>query len=283
MQHAPSTLGRKYTWHPGLPNRFALHYESAGKQEAELPQSVDLRSAFPPVYDQKSLGSCVDNAVAALIESSCMAAKYKWPFTPSRLFLYYNARSIEGTVDSDSGSSVADGINSANEFGVCPEVIHDGSTPDWLWTYDDGQTKFKEKPPAQCYKDAILHKAIKSEIINLDRNTVLNALAAGKAFAFGFTVHQSFESSQMAADGIMHAPGGLDWLTDPVLGGHCTVVVGYMLNHPMGHQGVTDWAIVRNSWSANWGDKGHFYMPLDQVLCNAQQASDAHAIDLVGV
>lgn len=273
---------RNYGWRPSHPTINALRLVSPGLPESELPQSVDLRDQFPAVYDQGQLGSCTANAIAAAIQHQCIKNKYKWQFTPSRLFIYYNEREIEGTTQSDSGASIADGINSVNKQGVCPETEADGTSPDWLWTYDDGSEKFKQKPPQQCYRDAVLHKALKAEQVSLDRNTVLNVLAAGRPSVFGFTVHRSFESQQMAKDGIMHVPQAFD-IFDPQIGGHAITALGYALNKPMGSQGIKDWALIRNSWGSAWGVEGHFWMPLDQIMCNAQVASDAHTVDLVGV
>ncbi len=38
-------------------------------------------------------------------------------FTPSRLFIYYNERVIEGTVSTDAGAQVRDGIKSVATLG----------------------------------------------------------------------------------------------------------------------------------------------------------------------
>ena len=39
----------------------------------------------------------------------------------SRLFIYYNERKIENTIDSDSGASLRDGIKTIHNIGVCKE------------------------------------------------------------------------------------------------------------------------------------------------------------------
>ena len=96
----------------------------------------------PAVYNQLSLGSCTANAIGAAIEFDRL--KQGLPdFVPSRLFIYYNERVIEGTVRSDSGAMLRDGIKSVASQGVCPE-------PEW--PYDI--SKFAEKPPAKAYRDA---------------------------------------------------------------------------------------------------------------------------------
>ena len=49
-------------------------------------------------------------------------------FMPSRLFIYYNERAVEGTIASDSGAMIRDGIKSVAKLGVCDETV---------WPYDD--------------------------------------------------------------------------------------------------------------------------------------------------
>ncbi len=70
-------------------------------------------------------------------------------FTPSRLFIYYNERDMEGTVNSDSGAQLRDGMKSVGSLGVCPED---------MWPYVIAN--FAEKPSDNCYQTALQHKAI---------------------------------------------------------------------------------------------------------------------------
>ena len=68
----------------------------------KLPSGVDLRSRMPPVYDQGQLGSCTANAI-------CAAIGFDLPgFVGSRLFVYYNERVLEGTVNTDAGAFLRD-------------------------------------------------------------------------------------------------------------------------------------------------------------------------------
>lgn len=279
---SPLALNRKLNFRPSMPSINALRLFLPRLSDDQLPLEVDLENEFTPCYDQLQIGSCVDNAVGALIERQINITNYKYKFRPSRLFLYYNARMREGTVDSDSGSTITDCVAAANEYGVCPEIEGDGTSPDWLWPYIDNGIAFKTKPSDQCYKDAVLHKVLQDQIVSLDANTVLNALAARKPFAFGFTVHKSFMSQQTAQTGIMKVPSAWDIL-DPTEGGHGVDAIGYKLNTPMGDQGIKDWVKVRNSWATNWGQKGYFWMPLNEILCNPNVSCDAHTVDLVGL
>ena len=44
-------------------------------------------------------------------------------FTPSRLFIYYNERLVEGSVNQDAGAMIRDGIKTMSKVGVCPESV----------------------------------------------------------------------------------------------------------------------------------------------------------------
>lgn len=274
-----SQFNRKFGWLKDKEDPRDLKF-TATKPEKDLPLVVDFREKCSEVYDQGQLGSCTANAIAGAMEHLDIKNAYKWPHIPSRLFIYYNERKMEGTIDQDSGAYIRDGIKSVNLQGACPELIRDGSKPEWLWPYSDDAETFKKEPPKICYEKAVYHKALKYESVKLDRASVLNALAEGKPVIFGFMVHQSFQSDAVAKTGIMPIPR--IQLIDPILGGHAVCAVGYLLDHPMGTQKVKDWLIVRNSWGNGWGDNGYFYMPLDRVFCNRSECSDAWAISATG-
>jgi C1A family cysteine protease len=265
-------------WRPQLPDFRDTPYSRPTVALADLPPSVDLRPVMPPVYDQGQLASCTANALAGAVQFDTLRSSFKWQFQPSRLFIYYNERAIEGTTGSDAGANIRDGITSINTQGVCPEVEADNTQPDWLWTYDDGPTKFKEQPPATCYTDSVLHKSLKYEAVDLtNQEQCLTALANGDAIVFGFTVYNSFMTQAVADSGIMPVPG---WL-EGVAGGHAVMAVGYLLNTPMGTQGVTDWVLCRNSWGTAWGLAGYFWMPMDKVFLNPNMTSDGWVISLM--
>src|SRR5204863_65916 len=86
-----------------------------------LPPSVDLRSECAPIYDQGQLGSCTGNGIAGAIEFDQRKQGTR-AFTPSRLFIYYNERVIEGTVKQDAGAQIRDGIKSVGTLGAPPET-----------------------------------------------------------------------------------------------------------------------------------------------------------------
>src|SRR5450759_909977 len=106
----------RYGWLPDLPDQRDYFYAAPVEMAGALPISIDLRPQCPPVYDQGQLGSCTANAIAGAIEFDRMKQKLA-DFVPSRLFIYYNERVIEGTVRSDSGAMIRDGIKSVASLG----------------------------------------------------------------------------------------------------------------------------------------------------------------------
>lgn len=228
-----------------------------------MPERVDLRPLMPAIYDQQSLGSCTANGIAGAFEY-CLKKLGLTDFMPSRLFIYYNERDIEGTVNSDSGALIRDGIKSVNSIGVCSET-------DWPYDIRD----FTWKPSATAYNNALKHKAIQYQKIFYTRpENIRLSLANGLPVVFGFTVFQSFETDQTKSTGIIPLPKA----GESILGGHCCVIVGYL---PMGAlvPGRRH-AICRNSWGTNWGDKGYFYMDFE-FLDNPNYCDDFWSINVV--
>ena len=134
-----------YGWRPDLPDIRDLLYAAPHVVASTLPPAVDLRPQCPPVFDQGQLGSCTGNAIAGAIAFD--QRKQGLPeIAPSRLFIYYNERVMEGTTDSDAGAQLRDGIKSVHKLGVCPET---------KWAYDIAQ--FAARPPDVCYTDALAH------------------------------------------------------------------------------------------------------------------------------
>jgi len=231
----------RYGWLPDLPDNRDHLYAAPVEVVGALPAKVDLRPRCPRVYNQGQLGSCTANAIAAALEFDRLKQKLD-DFTPSRLFIYYNERVMEHTVDSDSGAMIRDGIKSVAKQGDCPESE---------WPYD--LVKFRTKPPKACYTDALKYRAVLYQRVTQTLSQLKGCLASGYPFVFGFTVYDSFESAQVAKTG--HA--SLPVAHDKVVGGHAVLAVGY--------DDTKQWFIIRNSWGDKWGIKGYFTLPYSYV------------------
>ena len=228
-----------YGWRPQRPDHrdYILCDPHA---PAKLPTSVSLRNSpnMPSVYDQGQLGSCTANAIAGAYEFELK--RQGEDFMPSRLWIYYQERVIEGTVDQDAGAELRDGLK-VTAAGVCPESD---------WPYDI--STFTGPPPASATADAPRSQDLGYYSIVPGHGSLRACLAAGFPFVFGFSVPQSFESLS-GSDPLLDLPSP----TEQFVGGHAVCAVGY------------DWTCqrfpvpvfeVRNSWGEGWGDGGYFFM-----------------------
>ena len=220
----------------------------ARRGAAPLPAWVDLRPKMPPIFDQGNIGSCTSQAGAAAIQF------FHWAFEPSRLYLYYQERLADGDPLTDSGSSLTQCVETLTKVGVCSEKA---------WPYVE--SKFADKPPAECDKEAAEHRAIKSEPVAQTLESLKACLASGHPILIGITVYESFESEQVAKNGVVPMP---DVVNEQILGGHAVLLVSYTEKSKF---------ICRNSWGKNWGEAGYFYLSFEYVL-NPSLASDFHAI-----
>jgi C1A family cysteine protease len=244
----------RYGWIPDLPDHRDHIFLAPVPVLAALPPSVDLRPGCPAtVYDQGQLGSCTANAIAAAFEFD-LGKQQLADFMPSRLFIYYNERRMEGTVDTDSGAMIRDGIKSLAKQGVCTEDA---------WPYNI--PKFADQPPPECYTQATANRAVSYQRVPQVLNQLRGCLAHGYPFVFGFTVYESFESDEVARTGVVNLPAA----GETALGGHAVLAVGY--------DDASARFLVRNSWGAGWGQAGYFTIPY-AYLTDRGLASDFWAV-----
>ena len=248
---------KRYGWIPDLPDQRDHLYAAPLEVVQALPSNVDLRPRCPSVFDQGQLGSCTANAIAGAIQFDQMKENLAQIFTPSRLFVYYNERAIEGTVASDSGAQIRDGIKSVASQGVCPED---------LWPYVIAN--FAEQPPANCYQIAAQHTAVLYSRLAQNLTLMKGCLASGYPFVLGFTVYDSFETQEVAQTGVAPMPAS----GEHVLGGHAVAAVGY--------DDAQQRFIVRNSWGTGWGMNGYFTLPY-AYLTQRSLSSDFWTIRIV--
>jgi C1A family cysteine protease len=202
-----------------------------------LSNIVDLRKWCSPIEDQLHLGSCVAQAIVGAFElmiNKSYPGKFK---DLSRLFLYYNARLLDGYTEEDVGVYVRDGIKAVNKWGICAED---------LWPYLI--KKFADIPMAESYIDA------KTRLIDTYKrietvDDMISTINTGFPIVSGIQVFNGFD--ELRRDGKLGMPSRKDEL----LGGHAICIVGY--------DNIKKYFICRNSFGEDWGDKGYFYMPHD--------------------
>lgn len=255
---------RKFGWKKSLPDhrhfKYAAHPEMQFK--LTLPPLVDLRPEMSPIENQGELGSCVAHGTAANLEflemrdikeklmgSVIFTAGLFQPM--SRLFIYWNARVIDGDPSQDGGTQVSSALQALKTIGVCSEGI---------WPYNPGNVF--SMPTPDCFNVATRHEVL--EAFKLDNTNIAQlkqCLALGFPFVFGITVYDSFMGDGVATTGIIPIPA----MSESLLGGHCMCCVGYDDSKSM--------FIIRNSWGTQWGLYGYAYIPYD-YLTSADLAAD---------
>jgi hypothetical protein len=205
-----TVVNKGYGWKPGLPDIRDYRLNFSG---AEVAPEVDLRKTgyAAQIWDQGPLGSCTAHGAGFAYAFDLEKQGQGDDFTPSRLYIYYNTRVIEGTVSEDSGASITDAIKSINKYGAPPEA-------DWQYNTD----RFTEKPSVQAYTDGALRQAVKYARVNQTVADMQACLTAGTPIVIGFTVYESFESQAVADTGDVPMPT----TSEQVMGGHCVAVVG---------------------------------------------------------
>lgn len=248
------STGERFGWMHDLPD-FRDH-QYAKVSHTKLPPTVRLDEdpSMPAPYDQLQLGSCTANAIAGAVEFDLRRQQLA-DFMPSRLFIYWNERNMEGSVNSDAGAYIRDGIKSVAKLGVCSETD---------WQYDIGA--FAQRPPDTAYQQALQTRA--TSYARVPRKSLQRCLADGNPWTIGIAVYSSFE--QIGSDGMMPMPTP----GEQMLGGHAPLGVGYAtINGKLYYR-------VRNSWGTSWGDHGYLWMPAEYTQ-NSGLSSDFWAIKTV--
>jgi C1A family cysteine protease len=250
---------KRFGWIPDLPDARDHIYSAPVPALMTLPLKVDLRARCPTVLDQGQLGSCTANALANVHLFDQMKQQAAAPFLPSRLFIYYNERVMEHTVNEDAGAMLRDGIKSIAQQGVCPER---------QWPYI--LSKFAQRPSPACYKAALDHQAVSYQRLPQSLLQMKGCLATGYPFVFGFTVYESFVSPRTAQTGMVTLPRP----DERVVGGHAALAVGF--------QDAQQRFLLMNSWGPRWGDAGFFTMPYS-YLTDADLTADFWTVRVVEV
>jgi len=239
----------KYHWQRDKPDARDHIYAAP---TVALPASVDLRQYCSAIEDQGQLGSCTGNAVAGIVELMQRKQNPAKGRDVSRLFIYYEERVLEGSVNYDAGAYIRDGIKVVNKKGAPLES---------LWPYLT--SRFRTRPTVTAYNDALKRKATAYQRVT-NFAGVKTALSQGYPVVIGFDIYASFETQEVSRTGMMPYP---NINTEQYLGGHAVAIVGYNDSLNGGR------FICRNSWGTGWGDQGYFYMPY-QVIQDVNMSSD---------
>lgn len=246
---------RKFGWKRDLPSQtdwpYALHPEFLSAEP--LPKKVDHRAEMSPVEDQGPLGSCVAQATGGQLERLQLQAIKEQANSPtvfgpefkdvSRLFIYFNARAIDGNTNEDAGTYIRSAVMAVRHTGICRES---------LWPYNP--SRVFHVPSSECYEEGAKHKIFAGYRLDHRSEAQLKrCLASGYPFMFGVSLFESFMSREVARTGIVPMPSRREGF----LGGHAMLCVGY-------DEEEKCW-IVRNSWNKHWGIDGYCKIPFPML------------------
>lgn len=216
------------------------------KRQGLLPASVDNRNFCPPVYNQGMLGACTAFSMGKGLREYLQRLNGEEQVPLSALYLYYEERVLNNTVNEDSGATMTQGMQVLKDKGDAP----DADRP-YGWTY---LLTYKKPNTDKANTDAAKWKVANPvQLGGLD--DIKTALAAKKPVVFGFVVYQTFMSAETQKTGKMEMPQPQQG--ERQVGGHAVMACGYDDERKV--------LIMRNSWSEKWGDKGYFYMPYEYV------------------
>lgn len=214
-------------------------------------KKVDLRKFSSTPVNQDELGACTGFAIAKGLREYFLRKDSGDKTALSPLFLYYNERKIENTIDEDAGAIIETGMKVLKNIGVSSEDA---------WPYII--KNFKLEPSLIAYENAKKYKVKKIRELKGLRQIKIE-LDKGNPVVFGIEVYSSFEEPK---NGIVPIP---DRKKEEHLGGHAVVCLGY--DDTKGH------LIMKNSWGTDWGDKGYFYLPYE--FFKLKLAEDAWTAD----
>jgi C1A family cysteine protease len=242
-----------------------------------LPTKVNYKD-YCKIMDQGSLGSCTANSLVqgrfsrqamAIQESNPLlsvdAAK-KQAMMGSRLWLYYEERVLEGTVNQDGGASLYSGMQVMHTKGLASEG-------DWPYII----TKYKQKPSDRSYKNALPYidtAELSALYINSRSPDVIDqmkmALSQKYMLSVGIMLYTSFQSATVQSTGKVSLP---DLKKEKFIGGHAVLVVGYKENKKEFK--------LANSWGEGWGKRGFFTLPYEYFNPNNELVSEIWKVDAI--
>ena len=199
--------------------------------------SVRAECAPSLMRDQGELGSCTGFAFGCAINSMHGAGLVTAP-----LALYYDFRTESGfQADQDSGAFMEPAVAALVKFGAGSESA---------WEYPDPTPgNFAERPSWEYKRQALDHRVTK----HYRATTAVQAKTAisnGLPVVVAFNVPMSF-LVKTKVTGVWVDEGG------PAQGGHAVCIMGY---DDEKHGGSFR---IQNSWSADWGEGGFFWLPYD--------------------
>ncbi len=204
------------------------------KGNIPLPEWIDLREneSCPKILNEETLNSSGSNALSNVIRFWLRKQK-KPEYQPSRLYIYYFARSLDNNTEYDTGICLKNLFKAIQTFGICSEKN---------WPYDI--TKFNIKPDSDIPKENIStfkYYSVKNKINNLKL-----------ILSYGYPIICMLHFFDNNLSQIMELPKNKKR--------HKFKAISIY-----GYRDSSNMFICMNSLGSEWGEKGFFYVPYEYM------------------
>lgn len=236
---------------PALPDIFDARdwkfedYMAVG--DVEIPEEFSLRPKQTGVRNQGSRGTCVGHGGTAETEYFNKAEFNLAELDLSEEMLFRKTKEYDVADYNYTGYG-------AHIRSVCKALVNYGTCLEKTLPYKPNASEDSWKEVV--ITDAMLKEAetykLKSYLsVSVNVEAIQRAILTSNApVVGGFTLFSSYKKAKTNG-GIVPVPT----TTDTRVGGHCMLIVGWKKI-----KGVTYFEL-KNSWGANWGDKGYIWWP----------------------
>lgn len=211
-------MRRNYGWIRSNPDQRDHRYAGTLQQDGPIDLRTRLDQAGKPLlgktWYQGGLGTCQSHAVGKAWQYVLGTEGRAHP-VPSRLFIYWNARSYSNTQQADIGATIRDTMQAVHDFGAPAERV---------WPYI--QKKFGTRPVQEAFDQAERREVIEylSVAQDPDGASIKSSLAEGFPVVIGFTM---YDGSQPYAGNGWYQP--LPRASESIMAHHAVLVVGHKI------------------------------------------------------
>lgn len=213
-----------------------------------VPDEIDGRVS-QTIKDQGQLGACSGFSRSSLEERLDYIATGDSGPTLSAMFCYLTNQQECGCSGADNGATIAGSVAAAGKEGVCEESL-------FPYTAAMAAGQYTDTIPDAATAEGKLHLVASHSVIH-DYQTAIQYLGTAGVIQIGIPVGDQFQN----CSGPLTAQMVQKDARNPE-GGHALAVIGYLKPSTIGvPQGDgRAWLIGQNSWAADWGAKGFFFI-----------------------
>nr|AAQ11970.1 putative gut cathepsin L-like cysteine protease [Callosobruchus maculatus] len=222
---------------PALPSN-AVHFDNFEDIDMEEKDAIDWREegAVTPVKDQANCGSCWAFSAVGAIEGQF--------FKKNGTLVSLSAQELVDCATEDYGNNGCKGGLMGQAFDF---VQDEGIQTEESYPYEGRRSS--------CKKSGEYVTKVKTYVFPLDEQEMARTVAAKGPVAVAIEASQLSFYDKGIVDERCRCSNKREDLN------HGVLVVGY------GSENGVDYWIVKNSWGADWGEKGYFRLKKDVKAC----------------